>query len=422
MTPRSARSDGLTVEPNVFQRLMLQWEQLAPYNAAQFATLAADVDDEHVQAAWRDVVVTLGLQQIGQPPHAGVSIVHQPVDVHITAELNQPFEVAEPPLRPFILRDANGTSVGIVYRHVVADSASIRLLVRAWTERLLLIRSAVPARHIALLRSTAFRPLDAHRSWNILREGLGELSRMSRAKRVRRLSSDADVTSGVEWRRIALPAGMVNHLLALSRRRGVRVNDLFVAAAALACDELMPHEGSQARRDLGIGIIADVRPTSRPADRHFGLMLGFLQTFWREQDLRSWDRALAVAAAQSRLARQRSLAKASILRLLAAQRAGADKSAEDLAEFYRKRCPLSAGISNVNLNRDWQAALHPSPLVAYTRVSPLGPMLPLVFTPTTLGDTLHLGVTYRLSVLSTESANAVVTQFIAQLERAISEG
>ena len=51
------------------------------------------------------------------------------------------------------------------------------------------------------------------------------------------------------------------------------------------------------------------------------------------------------------------------------------------------RMPLAAGISNVNLNRSWAAAYHPAPLLDYLRVTPTGPMLPLVFTTTTIGRT-----------------------------------
>jgi hypothetical protein len=408
----------LSVLPNAFQQLMLQWERLAPYNAAQYATLADDINQETARIAWRDTSIALGLQQLGQSPDAIVECVAGPIESFVTRELNRPFVPGESPLRPFVHRDPSGqTSAGLFYRHAVADSASIRLLMRSWIERLLGLEiDSAGRRHLRLLRDGGVRLVDSRRRWSILRELAADISRVSRSKRVRRLPATADPTSEVAWRRVEMPAGSVTRLRALAKRESVRVHDLFVAAAAMACDGLVPDEGLELRGDLGIGTIADVRPADRPADRHFGLMLGFLQTVWRRRDLSHWPRVLSVAAGQSRIARERSLAEASVLRLLTAIGLNARSSRQDLANFYRKRCPLAAGISNVNLNRGWPATLHPNPISAYTRISPLGPMLPLVFTPTTLGDSLHLGVTHRTSVLSEGDVDAIVAAFIERLE------
>ena len=67
----------------------------------------------------------------------------------------------------------------------------------------------------------------------------------------------------------------------------------------------------------------------------------------------------------------------------------------ELYHFYRKELPLLGGISNVNLNNTWAAEYHPAPVLEYLRISPTGPMVPLVFNLTTLGDRLHLSMTYR---------------------------
>ena len=47
--------------------------------------------------------------------------------------------------------------------------------------------------------------------------------------------------------------------------------------------------------------------------------------------------------------------------------------------LYRKRVPLAGGISNINLSTTWASDYHPTPLLQYIRVSPTGPMMPLVF-------------------------------------------
>jgi hypothetical protein len=90
-------------------------------------------------------------------------------------------------------------------------------------------------------------------------------------------------------------------------------------------------------------------------------------------------------------------------------------SPQRLLDWYRKRIPLAGGTSNVNLNRDWPAKYHPSPLLDYVRVSPCGPMMPMVFTPTTLGTGINFGLTCRESVISPELQQRIASQFTRRL-------
>ena len=115
------------------------------------------------------------------------------------------------------------------------------------------------------------------------------------------------------------------------------------------------------------------------------------------------------------LARERRGAESSVVRLFAAGWYGDRMDDLELADFYRKRCPLAAGVSNVNLNRDWPSCVHPSPLLRYSRVSPTGPMLPIVFTPTTLGRSLEIGFTYRTGDVGEAVAQNVFDAFVSRL-------
>jgi hypothetical protein len=53
----------------------------------------------------------------------------------------------------------------------------------------------------------------------------------------------------------------------------------------------------------------------------------------------------------------------------------------------------------------------------YIRVSPAGPMMPVVFTPTTLGETLNIGLTCRSSVIPPAAAPALAAAMIRQLQQ-----
>jgi hypothetical protein len=67
------------------------------------------------------------------------------------------------------------------------------------------------------------------------------------------------------------------------------------------------------------------------------------------------------------------------------------------------------------MNRSWATAYHPSPLLDYIRVSPTGPMMPLVFATTTLGNRFHFGVTYRPSIVPVEKIDAMAAMYVSAL-------
>jgi hypothetical protein len=89
--------------------------------------------------------------------------------------------------------------------------------------------------------------------------------------------------------------------------------------------------------------------------------------------------------------------------MLAGVAAGKFMKPQRMLHFYQKHLPLAGGISNVNMNRSWATAYHPRPLLDYIRVSPTGPMMPLVFATTTLGHSFHFAYTYRPSIVPVET-------------------
>jgi hypothetical protein len=54
-------------------------------------------------------------------------------------------------------------------------------------------------------------------------------------------------------------------------------------------------------------------------------------------------------------------------------------------------------------------------VIDYLRISPVGPLLPLVFTPSTMGNRLSLGVTYRTTAFSRADAEQIAKDFAAVL-------
>jgi hypothetical protein len=138
------------------------------------------------------------------------------------------------------------------------------------------------------------------------------------------------------------------------------------------------------RQDLALGSIVDLRPHTRDdLSNVFGLFLGFTSIVFRPDDFDDFPRLLRCVANQTTRHKQSGVPQASAFRIMAGLVAGKMMDRNGVITFYRKRVPLAGGISNVNLNKSWASEYHPDPLLEYIRVSPTGPMMPLVFTGST---------------------------------------
>src|SRR5262249_17342060 len=129
---------------NIFQRLMRKWEAVHPYNAAQVMRIAGEPDRAALMSAWLGALSDSGLGRLhldnghykfealtGHGDAFGVVFTEASLNDHITHELNRPFnDSIEPPFRPFVIRGEGQFFAGVVYQHWVADSASIRMLLR----------------------------------------------------------------------------------------------------------------------------------------------------------------------------------------------------------------------------------------------------------------------------------------------------
>jgi hypothetical protein len=421
---------------NVFQRLARAWQAVHPYNAAQVLRIHGRADQAAVGRAWDDTLATHGLGRSAvsgrwcayeSPAHGAISTVnHLPSETllarHLTDELNRPFESPDGcPFRPFLIEHPHGESYsfGVVYQHWTADSVSVRLLLRDWFSRL----DDPPSRATAPFPPTrlSYRDLfgPSHPAWRADTALLALLRRYLAMRRVRKIHTMGPLDYPVRVRLADAGPGLLEPLHQYARRRGVKLNDVFVAALAEACAALVPAQDRPGRHDLAVASVADLRPH---AGRHsadlsetFGLFLGFTTSVCRERHLHDWDRLLDSVAAQSRVSRRDGIGPASALWLAAAAVGSRFVPPGRMYDFHRKEIPLAAGISNVNLGGTWVEGRHPAPLVSYLRVSPTGPMVPLVLAVTSLGDRMDLALTYRANLLNAWTASELIAMFVRRL-------
>ena len=418
------------VRLNVFQRLIRSWETVHPYNAAQVLKISGQADMGAIDRAWQRALYALGL---GPVEAAGgvyrfshgdtrFAVRELPVETHLADHLslaiNEPFDHPnEPPFRPFVISGPDAFHFGVVYQHWVADSISIRLLLREWF--LQLDQPSLSGRGRPDLSDDGywnlFGPRAARRS--PVQNVMSLLRSYTAFRTVQKvaLSGAADYPSRVLLK--TLPAPFVQNLRSAVRPHSATVGDALQAALAIACHQHMPLQRRPSRRDLAVGSIVDLRPHARrDLSGAFGMYLGFSHVVCRSHHLRDFPRLLQSVSRQNRARQRDGVAQASLAWMLAAWTVHRFGKPSNLYRFYRKEMPLAAGLSNVNLAGAWPDSIGPddarlsSPepsdraILDYLRVSPTGPMAPLVLSATTFGGAMRLAVSYRTSLFNEPQA------------------
>ncbi len=407
---------------NIFQRTQRTWDAIHPYNAGQAMVLDGRMfSTPDIENAFNLALRDLGLGTFvcvgdrywidrADAAHATVAEATH-LEQHVSTEMNRPFDpLAALPFRPFVYRSNDGEqTLGVIYQHWVADSVAIRSVMRAWLSRLLDrpdLRPP-PVRLDSLGTLGRFSP--ATHDWSVLSTLMEQFAFTGAMRRVRRIESPASAnTQSVTTIIRTMPAGAVDRLRSRARSLRATVGDLFLAACARSCDALGPNLRSRKRPKIAMGTIVDLRPRAKCLDdSFFSLFLGFLISTFRDADLATAESAVARARTMRLVQSHKHAAESSQFRLWIGLQIAKRLSPEKLLNFYRKRLPLSGGLSNVNLTPTW-ATLHPTPVRRYHRISPAGPMMPLVLTPTTLGGELSVCCSYKPAVLDAERANALL--------------
>lgn len=417
---------------NLFQRLTRRWEKIHPYNAAQVMRIDGCLDLDHATQTWGETLRSLGLGRVAV--FAGSRFRHEslngelaryPVrglaaedslEAHLSAELNRRFDdPAEPPFRPFLLQRAGDFYFGLVYQHWVADSVSIRAVLREWFTRIF-DPSAARARPLRQPAAGYWRLFATHNRWR-LDEAFGNGVRLHlRHRRARKVCTAGQNDYPVRVSLHEAPPGLVFNLRKYARRQQVKVQDVLLAALAQLCNEFVPTQLRKNRPDLSVGSILDLRRHAQvDLSNTFGLFLGFTNVVCRRQHLNDWPALIRSVASQNYGHRQHGPAQSSLMWMLGAMTIDRFVPDRELYHFYRKELPMLGGLSNVTLNDTWAARYYPEPLREYIRVSPTGPLVPLVFSTTTLGEKLSFALTCREALLPPERASAMADAFIDRL-------
>jgi hypothetical protein len=362
-------------------------------------------------------------------------------------ELNRPFAAGDLPIR-FCILPAGRTEDGeeshylaAVYDHWIADSRAMRELMHRIFERYQKPEASTQLPALTL-EAPSFRKLFGRYArgwepWYAIQECVKNIWRHRHGYRLP-LKDPVDLNSRFMYRELS--EGLISRLHKFAKSRGASVNDLFVAVVGQATGQGTAKDRLGkikkplhfAKRKVGVGTIVDIRnAASEPLDRVFGLYLSSYAVLLDNPEQRSVEDVMKTTAAETgRIKKTFETVRRYWALAMARLSYEMYDSSRFRASLLHKMVPHVAGISNVNMTGSWadrKAAANENKtagdangngprVLDYLRISPAGPLSPLVFTLTTIDGRLSLCVTYRTAAFRDERAREIVDDFVRRLE------
>jgi len=402
---------------NDFQSLMRKWSSLGPYNVVHLVRISGEANP----GRWRESAIQ-PLQELGFEAPRMIETKQVGFNASIEEELNQPFAKGEIPLRFFTIANSDDTHwFGVTYDHWIADCQSIRSLMRRIFFNYTGSDSGSPLPPLRICE-TPFRELFGETNWissaiECIRQYLGHL----RAFRIG-IPEPLDFKSGFQLRQF--PDGSIHRIYQLAKENRCTVNDLFLAAVAQTMGDLTAAERAKkrsrfllpVRNRVALSVVVDIRSLARRSmEGEFGLVFSYFNSVTDAPESVPLPELAARIGTRTHSikSRRRTLRFFRTFKIANAWWDACRKPWRKALMFHRV-LPVLGGISNVNLTDSWigreQCALD------YLRVSPAGPIVPIVFAFTTNGGRLTLCVTYRKTVFSSEQAAVITDEVVRRLD------
>ncbi len=421
---------GSGVRLNLFQRMMLRWRELHPYNPVHVVRVPDRLDPDRLRDTIAARLGSLGLTGLsvdehrwrfncgGGLPSVDLAVVAAGSDPQATlsrlieGEFNRPFPTAQPaqPFRFMVVDAGESFQLLLVYDHYVASGDSIaRLLTGIACAYLRPDRAldAVPMeRYASTYRSLFLR----HPGWAVRAIlGLPRMIASARRSYRPRYAQIADGRNAYTYLRLGPP--QTDALLRVAKAWGVSFNELLMASLMLALSPLAAGRRHEARRnELAVASILSMRQDfGVDANLALSPFLAAFRVSHKVPDGIGLQQLAQEVHAASVHVRQRHLYLQSILGLGVSALLWPWLSTARRQRLYPKHFPVWAGITSLNLSPIWaRTQCADTARLDYLRAVPTGPLCPLVLAVTTAHDVLHLGIAFRTAAFTREQVNAVV--------------
>lgn len=431
------RTDGRL---NVFQRMMLRWRELHPYNPVHVVHVPQALDLDRLRACiagrvealgltglvidkthWRfryeggPAQVELAVQNAGGMPLAALSHA-------IEREFNRPFDAAaqENPFRFLVIDDGAAFYLTLAYDHFVAGGDSIARLLTG------IALSYADAEGDAAGPATVERYPPTYRTvflhhplWAIRAIlGLPRMSASARRAHRPRYSNVEDAHNGFVYLRLEPP--QLRALLGASKSWGVTLNDLLLASLLQALSPMAKGRRDEPRRtELAVASIMNIGNDFKPGTREAlsPRLAAFRVGHAVPEGIGLRELAQDVHAVTTRIKRDHRYLQ-SILGLALSAAIWPLLKPSQRHRFYPKHYPVWAGLTALNINPLWPHAKGAgAERLDYLRAVPTGPLCPMVLAATTTHDVMHIGIAFRTAAFSRSTVEGVAAAFVRCIDQ-----
>jgi NRPS condensation-like uncharacterized protein len=421
---------------NIFQKSMLQWNDLHPYNAVHVVRIPGSLDVVRLKGVIAMTLEREGLTGLtlnrrrgtyhyhGGPSSAEISVTTADAVLNtcfakeIEHQLNSPFTQAErfSPFRFFVVPEVDSFSLGLVYFHAIADAECIVILLKEMVEA---YRSRdSPGRASPVDRHPPRRDHLLDLPPGVLARKLTTLPSQIRAMRSACRPRYRDAGDSInKCAFFSLNPPTLNGMIQAAKTLGVTFNDLLLSLLMKAVSLLTPDRTrARRRRGISLGCIVNIRKDlGMTGGQTFGLFLG---SFVVHHEVPGGTKLADLARD---IGRQTLRIKRSRLYLGAPLELGFGRlmtslfSEQRRRKLYQKHYPLWGGLTNMNLNALWPQTDDARP-VDYFRAVSTGPVTPLVVSLTTVGRVANIGLTYRSTAFEAPDIERIKGCFMEALD------
>ena len=424
---------------NVFQRMMLRWRELHPYNPVHVVHVPQALDTERLRACIAERVEALGLTGLvvdttrgrfryeGGPAQTELQ-VHEARGAPLAAlsraierEFNRPFSAAtqEDPFRLLVIDEGSAFYLALAYDHFVASGDSIARLLTgialSYIRDEVTTESATVERYPATYRSVFMR----HPLWSI-RTILGLPQMSASARRAHRppYSQIEDARNGFSYLRLEPP--QLRALLGASKSWGVTLNDLLLASLMQALSPIAQERRTEPRRtELAVASIMNIRQDFRPGGLEVlsPCLAAFRVGHTVPEGIGLRQLANDVHAMTARIKREHRYLQ-SIVGLGLSALIWPFLTPSRRHRFYPKHYPVWAGVTTLNINPVLsRAGGTRTGQLDYLRAVPTGPLCPMVLAATTTHDVMHIGIAFRTAAFSLSTVERIAAAFVRCIDQ-----
>jgi hypothetical protein len=418
---------------NIPQRTVLMWDAMHPYNAIHVVRIPQPLDSVKLKGSVDKHLESKGLTGLvidsrkkrynfkGGASDILIKVIDGEKDAlsamrsEIQEQLNTPFKIDGgiiiAPIRCFAVREEKSFYLGLVYYHVISGGDSIIYLLKGITRYYMDGDTSYLSLPLVLYQQNNFwRKLLSPGFltgwiWN-LPGHIADVRRCFRPK----YKDYNDQSNGFAY--FSLEPRQFRPLLTSAKEWGLTVNDIFIAILLKSLEPFAARRRFESRRKkLSVVSVINIRRDLFVKDiEGFGMYLGTFNVSHNMPDgIEIKDLAEDVHRQTEKIKRHRLYLGAIIEQGFALFLLGSILK-KQRSKLYSKNYPLWGGISNINLNTIWDQP-DDKAHVDYFRAVSTGPATPIVFSLTTVKDTLNVGVSFRKTVFSEIDVEKIISDF-----------